>query len=575
MANVLGVSALYHDAAAALLVDGKIACAISEERLSRVKNDPSLPLRAISACLRQAGLRADDLDRVVFYEDPFKKLERVLVSLLRSFPRSATRLPGALSSQWGSKLWVLDRLAEFLRLPRSRVVAGSHHQSHAASAFFCSPYESAAVLTVDGVGELATTAIWHGRETKVQLVEELHFPHSLGLLYSALTAYLGFEVNEGEFKVMGLSALGRPRFRDEFAQLLRTASDGSYELGLEYFDPYGTNDVGYSRRLVELLGPSRPYGSPLRFDAQGSPEDEETARFADIAASAQSALEEALLGLARRARRLTGEDHLCLAGGVALNAVANARLLRAGACARLFVQPAAGDAGGALGAAIVGAIDLGDPRPAPLSTGQLGLSASGARAQELARGLGLVARVVPYPSEEAAGRIARGQIVGWVQGPSEWGPRALGGRSLLARADDIAQRERLNRLVKHREPFRPFAPAVLAEETTTWFEGEPNDMTPFMTTVCPVRRPNELAAITHHDGTARLQTVGAGGTLRPVLSGLAKRGLPPVVLNTSLNENGQPIVTTEGDALSFFVQNSIDALLVEDVVIERPDAEGR
>jgi carbamoyltransferase len=568
MAAVLGISAYYHDAAAALVVDGRIVAAMQEERFSRIKNDAGLPIEAARACLRVAGLSAGDLDAVVYYESPFAKLERVLVWLLRSFPRSYRQFPRAIAEQLGSKLWVLDAIAEGVGVERVKVRSSDHHRCHAASAFFTSPFDKAAVLTVDGVGERATTTIWKGEASSLASVGHIDFPHSLGLLYGALTAYLGFEVNEGEYKVMGLAAFGTPRFRDEFAKLVRVRDDGSFELGLSYFAYDTGSDVGFSSKMETLLGPRRPVGRP--WDLAG---DESDRRYADVAATLQAVTEDALVALAREARRRTGADALCLAGGVALNAVANARILRDAGFARVVVHPAAGDAGGALGAAILGAIELGDPRPSPLGSAALGETVDVAAAASLASALGLSAVRVADPVATAAEHLGRGAIVAVCQDRFEWGPRALGQRSLLALPGDPKVRERLNRVIKRREPFRPFAPAVPADRAHEWFLDAPNDLTPFMTTVCRVRddaRPR-LAAVTHVDGSARVQTVTATSApfLDGVLAAVGKGSELPVVLNTSLNGPGEPIVASATDALGFFVSYPVDAMLIGDLLLVR------
>ncbi|MEZ4448134.1 MAG: carbamoyltransferase N-terminal domain-containing protein [Nannocystaceae bacterium] len=567
MSCVLGISGHYHDAAAALIVDGEVIAAIQEERLSRIKNDAGLPIAAAQACLDLAGVAPEEVDALAFYEEPFAKLERVLVHLVRGFPRTLAAFPRALASQLGGKLWVLDRLAEETGVPRSRVIACEHHRSHAASAFLVSPYDEAAVLVVDGVGEAHSTTLWRGRGGSLELLESVDFPHSLGLLYAGLTAWLGFQVNEGEYKVMGLAAWGEPRFRDEFARLCRLEADGAYTLGLEYFAHMSDADLGFGPALERLLGPRRPPGRPWALDGA------DDRRYADVAATLQVVLEEALLGLARRARALTGSDHLCLAGGVALNALANARLARDSGFRRIFVQPAAGDAGGALGAALLAAIDRGDRRPAPLACAGLGPAIDAARCHAIARELGLPLRRVDDPAALAARLIADDKIVAHARGRLEFGPRALGQRSILASPRERATRERLNRVIKEREPFRPFAPAILSERTGEFFAGEADDMSPYMTTVARVRddASDRLGAVVHEDGTARLQTVEAARApeLHAVLSALAAGGADPICLNTSLNGPGEPIVAGPEDALAFWLRHGVDALIVDDLVIER------
>jgi carbamoyltransferase len=568
MAAVLGISGEYHDAAAALVIDGVIVAAVQEERLSRIKNDARLPIHAARACLAQAGIAAGELDRVVFYEDPVEKLERVLVEALRTFPRSLRQFPRALGAQLGGKVWVIDRIAEALGIARSRVTWTEHHRAHAASAFLASPYARAAILTVDGVGETTSTALWHGDGTQIRELGRIEYPHSLGLFYAGLTAYLGFEVNEGEYKVMGLAGYGTPRLGDEFAKLIRLAGDGTFELGLPYFAYLADAELGFGPAMEQLLGPRRPSHRP--WDLEHSTSDQ---HYADIAATLQQVTEEALLGLSREARRRTGEAALCLAGGVALNAVANARLLRESGFERVFVPPAAGDAGGALGAAILGAIELGDPRPAALASAALGASIEPGAASGLARELGLGVRAARDIAAEVAELVGAGKIVAFCQGRFEWGPRALGQRSILANPADPGSRERLNRAIKRREPFRPFAPAVLADRAATYFDGSPSDLTPFMTTVCPIAAAHRerLASVCHVDGSARVQTVdqATAPELAAVLGALDRTIGMPIALNTSFNGAGEPIIANEIDALGFLMSHPIDALVVGDLVITR------
>ena len=568
MSAILGISAYYHDAAAALVVDGKVIAAAQEERFSRVKNDASLPRRAAHACIEAAGLTPGDLDEVVFYENPFAKVERVLVSLLRTFPRSWRQFPRAIGAQVGSKLWVLDEISAAIGVPRSRVSFRDHHESHAASAFLASPFERAAVLTVDGVGEETSTAIWRGQDGRVERLDDLAFPHSLGLFYAALTAYLGFEVNEGEYKVMGLAAFGKPRFKAEFAKLFTIAKDGSFALDLSYFAFLTDVDVGFGPRLEVLLGPRRPPGRA--WDLEGNEDDR---RYADVAATLQAVTEDALIALARAARERTGCTELCLAGGVALNAVANARILKEAGFERVYVQPAAGDAGGALGAAMVRAAERDGARPAAPENAFLGTSIDDDEARSLSGELGFACAPIDDVPDTVARLLAEDKVVAFARGRFEWGPRALGQRSILASPKNVATKERINRAIKRREPFRPFAPAVLSDEAATWFEDANNDMTPYMTTVCGVReeQAHDLAAVTHVDGTARVQTVTAGSS--PELFAILHAAKPllgvPIVLNTSLNGPGEPIVASATDAIAFFAAHSVDALVVGNSLVTR------
>ncbi len=568
MSAVLGVSAYYHDSAAALIIDGKIVAAMQEERFSRRKNDPGLPKRAAQACLDQGGITAEDLDRVVFYENPFARLERVVMSSLEAFPHSWRQFPSALQSQIGGKVWVLDGIAAMLGVPRSLVTTVGHHESHAASAFFPSPFEDAAVLTIDGMGEAESTAIWHGVGAGLQCLASIPYPHSIGLLYAAVTAFLGFEVNEGEYKVMGLAAFGKPRFNTEFAKLLRLQSDGAFELGMEYFAFHTDTNIAFSPKLEHLLGPARQRGKTWNLGKDGDDQ-----RFADIAASLQWITEEALLGLAREARRRTGSANLCLAGGVALNCVANARVLRESGFSRLFVQPAAGDAGGALGAAILGTIALDGARPEAMTSAALGVAISTDAARALCTSLGIGWQEPADVLDAAAGLVLEGKVGAFARGRFEWGPRALGQRSIIAAPQDPGMRDRINQIVKKREPFRPFAPAVLRDRAGEWFAAHDNDMTPYMTTTSDVleHRATDLGAVRHVDGTARIQTVSEEGAPEffGLLNRMQARGAPPIVLNTSLNGNGEPIVGCEADALAFFLSHPVDFMVLGDVMISK------
>ncbi|MBL8915811.1 MAG: carbamoyltransferase [Archangium sp.] len=568
MSAILGISANYHDSAAALVIDGQLIAAMQEERFSRIKNDPALPLAAARACLAQAKVDPRALDEVVFYENPYGKLERVLLSMLRTFPRSLRQFPRALASQLGGKLWVLDALSSGLGVPRERVTHREHHASHAASAYFASPFERAAILTVDAVGEDTSTALWLGEGRTLTCKERIAFPHSLGLLYSALTAYLGFEVNEGEYKVMGLAAFGQPKFRAEFEKLVRLQSDGGFTLGLEYFDSHTNTEVGFSKTLEALLGPRRMPGTPWKLDGAEIPAADQ--RAADVAATLQAVLEDALLGLARRARAVTGVDALCLAGGVGLNAVANARLFREAGFTEFFVQPAAGDAGGALGAALLAAAEKSEPRT-KFTHAAWGTGVSGATAQSIAEGLGLKTRRVDSVLDATAERLLRGEVVAWVQGRFEWGPRALGQRSLLSLPTPLAVKERLNRVIKRREPFRPFAPMVLTPRAGELFGAFAPRLATFMTTVAEVKPEAraKLEAVTHVDGTARLQTVEPDTLVGQLLERIGRETGTPVLLNTSLNGQGEPIVATEADALAFFLAHPVDGLIIDDVQIDR------
>ena len=580
---VLGVSALFHDAAAVLVADGKVVAAAQEERFTRVKHDASLPVRAAAWCLASAGITASDLTHLVFYEKPLRKFERILTQSVVNFPRGWRSFPRAMHGWLGDKLWLRDHLVQAFGVRPERLLFCEHHRSHAASAFFASPYAEAAVLTLDGVGEDATTALWKGRGARLEALAEVRFPHSLGLFYSAITAYLGFAVNEGEYKVMGMAAFGTPRYREAFARILRLDPQGGFSLDLDYFAFHWDPEESVTRKLVDLLGPPRFPGTP--FD----PEDPACRRWADIAASAQAALEDAVLHLARHAHATTGSDTLCLAGGVALNAVANGRLAREGPFRHLWIQPAAGDDGAALGAALWawhevlghGRESLGAPSTTDAASTHalgcdrfdLGRSFDAGFLRDLLDDLGARYEPLDDPAARAVEDLVSGRVIGWFEGRGEWGPRALGHRSILADPRDPATRDRVNAHVKHREPFRPFAPSVTAEAADVWFDLPSAAAGPVRTMLATVPvRGSGLGAVTHVDGSARVQVVDAARS--PVFHALlaqfgAATGVP-VLLNTSLNVKGDPIAATPLDALATLHRGELDVAYLGPFRVERP-----
>lgn len=575
--KILGISAHYHDAAAALVIDGLPVVAVQEERLSRRKNDASFPMGAIEWCLKHAALEPEDLDAVIFYEQPTVKFDRVLMSSLRGFPHSWRSFPRAMKNMLGEKLWVRGVIASQLDVPASKIFCTDHHLSHAAASFLTAPCDLSAILTADGVGEWATMTVGTGAKRKggpacITLMRELRFPHSLGLFYSAFTAFLGFPVNEGEYKVMGLAAFGRPAYLDAVRKVIPRTPDGAFELDLAYFDFLGRAETSYSERFIELFGPPRSPYDPIDFAT------EDGRRYADIAASAQRVLEDILVDIARALQRETGLRDLCLGGGVALNGVANARLLAETGFERIYVPPAPGDAGCALGAALVAdRIIFGrSHRPVPDHP----FWGPEVDAGELAR----LAGEDDYPSitvsekqvlDETAASLARGEIVGWMQGALEFGPRALGHRSILAAPHTAEMRDRLNRAIKFREEFRPFAPVVSREAANRYFDlpSGGGRLGRFMSGVFPVRPEwrERLAAVTHVDGTARVQVLEPD--MEPRLAGLLEcygqlTGIP-VLLNTSFNLAGEPIVNTAAEGYSTFRRCGIDLLVAGDVLVRK------
>jgi carbamoyltransferase len=585
--KILGISAYYHDSAAALLVDGRVAAAAQEERFTRKKHDSSFPHHAIAACLKLGGVRPSEIDLVAFYDKPFLKFERLLETYLAFAPRGFESFRTALP------IWVKDKLFQKNQIVKElkelegtvswneKLVFSEHHLSHAASAYYPSPFKNAAVLTMDGVGEWTTTscALGSGRELKV--TQEIHFPHSLGLLYSAFTYYTGFKVNSGEYKVMGLAPYGTPRYVDLiFDNLIDVKDDGSFRLNLEYFD-YCTG-LRMTNAKFDAL-----FGGPAR-----KPEDPLTQREMDLAASIQAVTEEVVLKLARGIAKETGEKNLCLAGGVALNCVANGKLLRAKIFDRLWMQPAAGDAGGALGAAYVGFHLFNKkerripPRLDCMRGGYLGPEFS---LKEITDQLSAAGAVFETLDDDAlvqacADALADGKAVGWFQGRMEFGPRALGGRSILGDARSPSMQKTLNLKVKYRESFRPFAPSVLAEDADKFFDidGE----SPYMLLVADVRPEHRidmteaqqqlfgieklnvprstLPAVTHVDYSARIQTVHKETNQRywQLINSFKEKTGCPVIVNTSFNVRGEPIVGSPEDAFRCFMGTDIEALAV-------------
>ena len=574
--KILGISGHYHDSAAALVIDGVPVAAVQEERLSRHKNDAGFPLAAIEWCLDHAGLSPDDLDAVIFYEKPTLKFDRVLTGMLQGWPGSWRGYPKAMKNMLGEKLWVRGLIASQLGISARKVRCIEHHQSHAAAAFLTAPTQEAAIITADGVGEWATFTVGTGHKradgsTDIRILRELRFPHSLGLFYSAVTSYLGFTVNEGEYKVMGLASYGRPTWIEAMRKLLRPTGDGAFALDLRYFDFLGKVESGYSERFVALFGPPRKNWQPIDLKST------EGQRFADIAASAQALLEEVMVGIAARLRNETGISDLCLGGGVALNGVANARILREAGFDRLFVPSAPGDAGCALGAALYAdRILFGQPHKPVPDHPYWGPQPDAAALLRIAQEDGIPAIVSGSAIEEVADALALGKVVGWVDGALEYGPRALGHRSILAAPHDVAMRDRLNRDIKYREEFRPFAPVVAAEHADLFFELPPGGarLARFMSGVVPVRPEwrDRLAGITHVDGTARVQVLDREmePRLHALLEAYGQRTGVPVLLNTSFNLAGEPIVNTVAEAYSTFRRCGIDLLVAGNVCVTKP-----
>lgn len=590
--NILGISCFYHDAAAALLVDGHLIAASEEERFSRKKHDSGFPKLAIQFCLDQAGITVADLDYVVFYEKPFVKFERILMTALQSVPKSWKVFGDAMTTWMLDKLWVKNYFRTELGVPNEKILFSEHHLSHAASTFLCSPFDEAAILTIDGVGEWACATFGRGRGNEVGLLREIRFPHSVGLLYSAFTAFLGFEVNEGEYKVMGMAPYGEPKYVDKVEKLYRLGADGSLWLDMDYFCFHHSTERTYSAKFVELFGEPRDPDWLFFTESSGFPEyfgdkpadfdkiSERNQYYADIAASIQKATEEIVLNMARAVHNDTGLDKLCMAGGVALNSVANGRIIKETPFKEVFVQPAAGDGGGALGAALYAHhCVLGKPRAFRMDHAYWGKSYTDAAIGDFVRESG-IAHTSCSNEDQMLNRVVdhlqAGHVVGWFQDRFEWGPRALGARSIIADPGRRDMKDIVNTKIKFREPFRPFAPSVLVDAAERYFDlPEPAKHYParFMLYVVDVKpgQGEVLPAITHVDGTARMQTVHK--EYSPLYYNLIERfgqasGVP-VILNTSFNLKGEAIVNTPAQAHSTFVRSGMDALVLGNTIISK------
>ena len=559
--NILGISAFYHDSAACLLSDGVVVAAASEERFTRKKHDASFPKNAARFVLEQGGVSLKDVDHVGFYDKPFLKFERILTTYVATFPHSLPSFMKAMPVWLREKLWVPQEIQEELGWD-GPIHFAEHHQSHAASAFLVSPFREAAILTVDGVGEWATSTLGIGRDRNIEMLQEIRFPHSLGLLYSAFTYFLGFKVNSAEYKVMGLAPYGEPKFVDLILDnIVEVRDDGSFKMNMDYF-AYDHGLTMTNGRFSEL------FGIPVR---QGESSLDQV--HMDIAASVQKVLERVVLNMTNYLHEVTGLDKLCMAGGVALNCVANGRIQRETAFKEIFIQPAAGDAGGAIGVAtFLYHSVLGNDRKWQWKDAFLGPEFSTEEIREYLDSMGVSYQELEREPllQRTAQLIEEQNVVGWFQGRMEFGPRALGARSILADARNPENRDTVNLKIKFRESFRPFAPSVLADRTSEYFEMD--CMSPYMLHVAQVRPDKRvIPSVTHVDGSARIQTVSQedNALYYDLIAEFDRRTGVPVIINTSFNVRGEPIVCTPQDAYRCFMRTHMDYLVIDRFVLDK------
>ena len=594
---ILGISCYYHDSAAALLKDGSLVAAAEEERFTRKKHDYSFPDNAIDFCLRQAGITSADLEYVVFYEKPFLKFERILMNNLQTFPRSWAVFRESMITWFNEKLWIKGRILTKLDIPDKKLLFIEHHLSHAASAFFCSPYDEAAILTIDGVGEWTTATYgkavgdWNGDgQNRIDLLGEIKYPHSLGLLYSAFTAFLGFKVNNGEYKVMGMAPYGRPNRVEDVYKLIEVGEDGSFRLNMDYFSFHHSTSRTFNGKFTGVFGEPRVHDSefytPTTHPKKDHPHwDDATAKrnqhYADIAASIQYVTEETILKLVNYVYQRTGLKNLCMAGGVALNSVANGRVLRESPFENVWIQPAAGDSGGALGAALyVHHVLLGKPRNFVMEHAYWGQAFS---ADEVKTAISTSGRTYQYVEDKESlaemmvEDMLTGKVIALFQDRFEWGPRALGNRSILADPRRVEMKEIVNARIKFREPFRPFAPVILEERASEYYAGldNPAQHHPLRYMLMVFHTKNgwgeKIQAVTHEGGSGRMQTVrrDTNPLYRRAIELFDQATGVPVLLNTSFNLRGEPIVTTPTNALNTFAKSDIDTLYMDGFVVRK------
>ncbi|MQG21887.1 MAG: carbamoyltransferase [SAR202 cluster bacterium] len=590
---ILGISCYFHDASAALISDGQLIAAAEEERFTRIKHDYSYPTNAIEFCLKKASIDASDIDYVVFFEKPFTKFERLLKTAIQGFPKTYWMFAQSMRTWLFDKLWIKGLISDHLKIDPKNIMFSEHHISHAASAYYCSPFKESAILTFDGVGEWATTTIGKGTGGKLEIEDEIHFPHSLGLLYSAFTAFLGFEVNEGEYKVMGMAPYGKPKYVSEVYKIIRINEDNSFWLDQKYLSFHYSTKKSFTKKMTQLFGEPRDANIPFFTKSSGYPSyfgdkpsnfeelSEYNQHYADIAASIQIVAEEMILELATEACRRSGSNNLCLAGGVALNSVANGRILRETPVENLYIQPAAGDGGCALGAALYLWHDgLGNSENRFIM--DHAYWGEEYNDDQISKAIDSSEFNAQYINNEddlldmTVDRLTSGKVIGRFNGRFEWGPRSLGNRSILADPRSNEMKDLVNTKIKFREPFRPFAPSALAEIAESYFElpnATDNMAARFMLLVTNVHEDKQdLIPAVSHMGTARVQTVykETNSSYYNLIERFGQSTGVPILLNTSFNVRGEPIVSSPNDALNTFRNSGIDTLVIGNHIVDKP-----
>ena len=588
---ILGISCYFHDSSAVIVQDGELICAAEEERFSRKKHDFRFPEQSIEFCLKKAGIEPSEIDYVVFFEKPFLKFERILQSVISTFPLSSKVFTQGMRAWALDKLWVKNKIVSHLEIDPNIIKFSEHHLSHAASSYYCSPFSDSAVVTFDGVGEWASTTIGEANKNNIKILKEIHFPHSIGLLYSAFTAFLGFEVNEGEYKVMGMAPFGQPKYVNKIKNMISTYNDGSFWLDMSYFSFHRSASRSFTKKFENLMGDPRKPESYFFTEKTGFPDYfgkkpkdfdfqcETNQYYADIASSIQLVTEELMLSVCLEAHKITNSKNLCLSGGVALNSTANNRIINELPFEKVFIQPASGDGGGALGAAfLMWNHVLGNEKRFVMDNVYFGEEYTDTEIEDSLNKNNLshyTTKTFEDLAREVSLLISEGKVIGWFQGRFEWGPRSLGARSIIADPRKVEMKNIVNTKIKFREPFRPFAPSILAENVQEYFELDNKDgylTEQFMLRVAKIKESmrDKIPSVDHF-GTGRLQAVheSSNPKYHKLIKSFYELTGVPVIMNTSFNVRGEPIVNTPDEAIDTFLKTDIDVLVCGNYIIKK------